>query len=51
MAKNVSSNPGRAFDLAAKIATPAVSKISKQAHFNITRIGNVLHHWKGSLIL
>ena len=31
MARNVLSNPGRAFDLTAKIATAAVSKNSKQA--------------------
>ena len=31
MAKNVLSNPGRALDLTAKIATSAVSKNSKQA--------------------
>ena len=31
MAKNVLSDPGRALDLTAKIATPAVSKNSKQA--------------------
>ena len=31
MAKNVLSNPGRALDLTAKIATEAVSKNSKQA--------------------
>ena len=30
MAKNVLSNPGRALDLTAKIATAAVSKNSKQ---------------------
>ena len=30
MAKNVLSNPGRALDLTAKIATAAVSKYSKQ---------------------
>ena len=31
MVKNISSNPGRALDLTAKIATAAVSKNSKQA--------------------
>ena len=31
LAKNVLSNPGRALDLTAKIATAAVSKNSKQA--------------------
>ena len=31
MARNVLSNPGRALDLTAKIATSAVSKNSKQA--------------------
>ena len=31
MVKNVLSNPGLALDLTAKIATAAVSKISKQA--------------------
>ena len=31
MSKNVLSNPGRALDLTAKIATAAVSKISKEA--------------------
>ena len=31
MAKNVLSNPGRALDLTAKIATAAASRISKQA--------------------
>ena len=31
MAKNVSSNPGRALDLTAKIATAAASRNSKQA--------------------
>ena len=31
MAKNVSSNPGRALDSTAKIATAAVSRNSKQA--------------------
>ena len=31
MAKNVLSNPGRAVDLTAKIATAAVSRNSKQA--------------------
>ena len=31
MAKNVLSNPGRALDLTAKIATAANSRISKQA--------------------
>ena len=31
MAKNVISNPGRALDLTARIATAAVSKNSKQA--------------------
>ena len=31
MAKNVLSNPGRALDLTAKIATAAASKNSKQA--------------------
>ena len=30
MAKNVLSNPGRALDLTAKIATAAASRISKQ---------------------
>ena len=30
MAKNVISNPGRALDLTARIATAAVSKNSKQ---------------------
>ena len=31
MSKNLLSNPGRALDLTAKIATAAVSRISKQA--------------------
>ena len=50
MAKNVLSNPGRALDVTAKIATAAVSKNSKQAFVSIARIDNFLQYWKRSLL-
>ena len=38
MAKNILSNPGRALDLKAKIATAAVSKISKQTQSTLPEL-------------
>ena len=38
MAKNVLSNPGRVFDLTAKIATAAASRNSKQAHSTLPEL-------------
>ena len=38
MAKNVLSNPGRALDLTAKIATAAASRISKQSLSTLTEL-------------
>ena len=49
MAQNVLSNPGRALDLTAKIATAAASKKFQTGFSNITRIDNLLQHRKGSL--
>ena len=50
LAKNVLSNPGRALDLTAKIATAAASRNSKQTgSINITRIDNSLQYRKRSV--
>ena len=49
MAKNVSSNPRRALDLTATIATAAVSRNSKQALSTLTEFYNILQHRKRSL--
>ena len=51
MAKNVLSNPGRALDLTAKIATAAASRNSKQALSTLpARVDNVLQHRQRSLL-
>ena len=47
MAKNVLINPGRALDLTAKIATAAVSKISKQAQSTLRELITVYNTGKG----
>ena len=49
VAKNVISNPGRALDLTAKVATAAVSKF-RTGSINITRIDNILQYRKRSLL-
>ena len=47
MAKNVLSNPGRALDLTAKIATAAASRISKQALSTLPELITFYHTGKG----
>ena len=47
MAKNVLSNPGRALDLTAKIATAVVSKNSKQALSTLPELINFYNTGKG----
>ena len=47
MAKNVSSNPGRAFDLTAKIATAAASRNSKQALSTLSELITFYNTGKG----
>ena len=47
MAKNVLSNPGRALDLTAKIATAAASRNSKQALSTLPEMINFYHKGKG----
>ena len=47
MAKNVLSNPGRALDLTAKIATAAASKNSKQALSTLPELITLYHTGKG----
>ena len=47
MAKNVQSNPGRALDLAAKIATAAVSKNSEQALSTLPQLITFYNTGKG----
>ena len=47
MVKNVLSNPGRALDLTAKIATAAASKNSKQALSTLPEVINFYHTGKG----
>ena len=49
LAKNVLSNPGRALDLTAKIATAAASKNSKQALSTLPESITFFQHRKGSL--
>ena len=44
MAEYVLSNPGRALDLTAKIATAAASRNSKQALSTLPEIDNILQH-------
>ena len=48
MAENVLSNPGRALDLTAKIATAAVSKNSEQTPSTLPELksNNVLQFWE-----
>ena len=47
MAKNVLSNPGRAVDLTAKIATAAASRNSKQALSTLLELIKFYHTGKG----
>ena len=47
MAKNVLSNPGRALDLIAKMATAAVSQNSKQALSTIPELITFYNTGKG----
>ena len=47
MAKNVLSNPGRALDLTAKIATAAASRNSKQALSTLPELITFYHTGKG----
>ena len=47
MAKNVLSNPGRAIDLTAKIATAAASRNSKQALSTLPELITFYHTGKG----
>ena len=47
MAKNVLSNPGRALDLTAKIATAAASRNSKQALSTLPELISFYHTGKG----
>ena len=47
MAKNVLSNPGRALDLTAKIATAAVSRNSKQALLTLPELITFYNTGKG----
>ena len=47
MAKNVLSNPGRALDLTAKIATAAASGISKQALSTLPELTTFYNTGKG----
>ena len=47
MAKNVLSNPGRALDLTAKIATAAASKNSKQVLSTLPELITFYHTGKG----
>ena len=47
MAKNILSNPGRALDLTARIATAAASKNSKQALSTIPELINFYNTGKG----
>ena len=50
MAKNVLSNPGRALDLTAKIATAAASKNSKQALSTLPELITFYNAGKGSYL-
>ena len=47
LAKNVISNPGRALDLTAKIATAAVTKNPKAALSTLPEVINFYHTGKG----
>ena len=47
MAKNVLSNPGRALDLTAKIATAAATKSPKAALSTLPEVINFYHTGKG----
>ena len=47
MAKNVLSNPGRALDLAAKLATAAASRKSKQAPSTLPELITFYNTGKG----
>ena len=47
LAKNVLSNPGRALDLTAKIATAAATKSPKAALSTLPEVINVYHTGKG----
>ena len=47
MAKNVLSNPGRALDLTAKIATAAASRNSKQALSTLPELITIYNTGKG----
>ena len=47
MAKNVLSNPGRALDLTAKVATAAASRNSKQALSTLPELITFYHTGKG----
>ena len=49
MAKNVLSNPGRALDLTAKIATAGSFSKFQTSSINITRVDNSLQHRHGYL--
>ena len=50
MAKNVLSNPGRALDLTAKIATAAVSRNSKQAPSTIPELITFYNTGEGKFV-
>ena len=47
LAKNVISNPGRALDLTAKIATAAATKSTKAALSTLPEVINFYHTGKG----
>ena len=47
LAKNILSNPGRAFDLTAKIATAAATKSPKAALSTLPEVVNFYHRGKG----
>ena len=47
LAKNVISNPGRALDLTAKIATAVASKYSKTALSTLPEVINFYHKGRG----
>ena len=50
LAKNVLSNPGRALDLTAKIATAAATKSPKAALSTIPEVINFYHTGKGFIL-
>ena len=51
IAKNVLSNPGRALDLTAKIATAAATKSPKAALSTLPEVTNFYHTGKGFFLL